>query len=286
MDTGWVGRVLQWIWVGVLRIVYKNDGIMNDDRLAGNLLAWYSPFTPVYLNSFLEGGLIMRETRAWFLVIAIVIVAIVAAIAIVQAVRGAAQSALAPFQEGATNMQTQVAQMLNPTPTVIPDPISIIREIRTLARLETIQYSVEKVITAETAQGFFRPLFGDRLLFVAHGIVIAGIDLEKLTPENLSVENGVITVLLPEAEIFVSTLDNDKSYVYDRETGLLTHGDVNLETTARQAAEDEITRTAIEDGIILQAQRNAESYIDRLLRELGYADVIFVNPAPAPEPDD
>ena len=41
------------------------------------------------------------------------------------------------------------------------------------------------------------------------------------------VEDGILYVQLPDAEIFMATLDNEKSYVYDRETGILTQGSVN-----------------------------------------------------------
>ena len=143
----------------------------------------------------------------------IVVVIAVAAYFIVQTVRQGAQAAAAPFQqvnEANRALQTQMANLLNPTPTIIPDPITYINEIRALARLETIQYSVEKVITGQTGSGTFESLFGDKILFVGHGTVIAGIDMEKLRPEDMHFENGVLTVKLPPAEIFIATLDNDK----------------------------------------------------------------------------
>ena len=186
-----------------------------------------------------------------------------------------AQQAIQPVNDLTSNVATQVAQILHPTPTILPDPVTIIQGVRSLARLETIQYSVEKVITAETNQGPFGFLFGDRLILVAHGIVIAGVDLEKLTPENMQLRGGALYVHLPDSEIFLTTLDNDKSYVYNRDTGLLTHGSINLESEARRAAEDEIEKAAMEDGILEQAQRNAENYLYRLLRDLGYPEVIF-----------
>ena len=93
----------------------------------------------------------------------------------------------------------------------------------------------------------------------------------------------VLYVRLPEPEIFVATLDNEKSYVYNRDTGALTHGDVNLETTARRAAEAEIRDAALEDGILQQARQNAESYMMRLLLELGYPEVIFLESTPVPD---
>lgn len=194
------------------------------------------------------------------------------------------QHAFDPMVDFSRTVGTQVSQVMNPTPTVIPDPVTIIHSVRTLARLETIQYSVEKVITAETNQGIFAPLVGDRLLFVAHGSVIAGVDLARLEPEDLWVEGGVLYMRLPPAEVFVATLDNDKSYVYNRETGIFTWGDVNLETTARRAAESEILKAAVDDGILEHARQNAENYLSRLVRDLGYPDVIFPEPEPALTP--
>jgi len=212
--------------------------------------------------------------------ILIIGVVLVAAYFIVQTVRESAQAATAPFQQvnqANQALQTQVSNLLNPTPTIIPDPVTYINEVRALARLETIQYSIEKVITGETGGGTFQTLFGDKILFVGHGTVIAGIDMEKLQPEHMRFENGVLTVRLPPAEVFIATLDNEKSYVYDRETGILAKPDVNLETLVRQRAEEEILKAAIEDGILEQAQVNAEAYLFKFFAALGYPNTIFVN---------
>jgi hypothetical protein len=187
-----------------------------------------------------------------------------------------ANSALQPLSQANQAMQTQVAQLMNPTPTIIPDPVTYITEIRALARLETIQYSVEKVITAEIGQGSFNFLFGDKLLFVAHGTVIAGIDMNKLSPENMRYDGGVLYVTLPPAEVFIATLDNQKSYVYDRETGIFTNGVNDLETMARQSAEQEILKAAMEDGILAQAQINAEAFLLKFFAALGFPNTIFV----------
>jgi hypothetical protein len=194
-----------------------------------------------------------------------------------QSATGAINGVVAPFQQSNAALQTQVADLLHPTPTIIPDPVTIISEIHALARLETIQYTVEKVITAEIGQGNFGFLFGDKLLFVAHGFVIAGIDMEKLQPGDMQMVNGVLNVRLPPAEIFVSTLDNEKSHVYDRQTGLLTQGDQNLESTARAAAEEEIKKAAIEDGILKLAQQNAETFLFKFFGALGFPNPVFVH---------
>lgn len=211
--------------------------------------------------------------------ILILIVIGVAAYFIVQSIRQAQQAIQSPFNQvnqANQSLQTQVSNLLNPTPTIIPDPITYINEVRALARLETIQYSIEKVITGETGGGTFQSLFGDKILFVGHGTVIAGIDMEKLQPEDMHFDNGVLTVKLPPAEVFIAALDNEKSYVYDRDTGLLTKPDINLETLVRQRAEEEILKAALEDGILEQAQKNAEAYLFKFFAALGYPNTIFL----------
>ncbi len=204
-------------------------------------------------------------------------VVIFLAISVAVLLRGV-QQATQPVIELQQGVSTEVARLLHPTPTIIPDPVTIIHEVQSLARLETIQYSVEKVITAETRQGPFGFLFGDRLLLVAHGSVIAGVDLAEITESDISVdEQGVVTLQLPPAEIFIAALDNEKTYVYDREVGFLRRGDVELESAARLAAEKEILEAALSDGILEQAQVNAEAYLFRLLGSLGFSNVRFTS---------
>ena len=191
----------------------------------------------------------------------------------------AANAATAPFEQvnqANQALQTQVSQMINPTPTIIVDPVTYINEVRTLARLETLQYSVEQVVTCEINQdGPLSVFLGDKVLFVGHGIVIAGIDMEKIQPSDMRLGGDTLYVRLPPAELFVTTLDNNKSYVYDRETGPFAGTDMNLETSCRQAAEDKIRQSVLEDGILTQAQTNAENYLYKFFSTLGYKSIQF-----------
>jgi hypothetical protein len=228
----------------------------------------------------------MRDAKLWVLVFGVLLVAAVSAYFVISAVQDmtetvsdAADRAVQPVDDVASmtgGLATQISEVLNPTPTILPDPVSIIHDVRTLARLETIQYSIEKVVTADSGQQDLTILFGDRLIFVAHGTVLAGIDLAELGEDDLWLDGGTLYVRLPKPQIFIATLDNDKSYVYDRDTGLFTKGNIDLETMARQAAEEEIEKAAMEDGILDLAQTNAEYYLSRLFQTLGYPQVIFV----------
>lgn len=221
----------------------------------------------------------MTKAQVWVLIIGILLIAAAAVGLIVTAIR-------APFDSagGIVNqISNQIGNLAHPTPTIYPDPVTVIKEIRSLSRLETVQYTVEKVITAESNQGPFGFLFGDKLLLVAHGTVVAGIDLGRLEPGDIRIDaQGAVYMVIPAAEVFVATLDNEKSYVYHRETGLLAPGTKDLETAARKAAQDEILKAALEDGILPTALTNGKAYLQRFLMSLGLKEVVFIDATPVP----
>ncbi len=221
----------------------------------------------------------MTKAQVWVLVIGILLIAAVAVGLVVTAIR-------APFDSAggiANQVSNQIGNLAHPTPTIYPDPVTIIKEIRSLSRLETVQYTVEKVITAESNQGPFGFLFGDKLLLVAHGTVVAGIDLGRLESGDVRIDaQGAVYMVIPAAEVFVATLDNEKSYVYHRETGLLAPGTKDLESAARKAAQEEILKAALEDGILTTALTNGKAYLQRFLMSLGLKEVVFIDATPVP----
>jgi len=227
-----------------------------------------------------SGSKLDFNTVILLLILVALVVVIAGGFALIGSIRRLAQ----PLEEAERALQEQFEEIANPTPTIIPDPVTIIRQVRSLSRLETASYTIEKVITAESGQGAFAFLFGDRLILVAHGQVIAGVDLGRMGEGDIVIANeGTAVVTLPPAEVLVVALDNQKSYVFDRDTGLVGVNPA-LETGARQAAEEEILNAALEDGILEMARRNAETYVRQLILALGFREVIFAQVAPTPIP--
>lgn len=223
----------------------------------------------------------MSRVLQAILVIGILLIAVFFGFAIFSLVDRASQPAIDLTERLATQ---QAVVFPEPTPTIYPDGAAIVRAVAPLARLESVQYSIEKVIVAETNQGAFAFLTGDRLLLVAHGTVIAGVDLSKLEADDIEVyPDGRVVITVPAAEIFIATLDNDKTYVYDRDTGIFSPGNINLETEARRAAEDQIEEAALEDGILDTAQINAEAVLTQLVLGLGFEEVVFIEGTPTPD---
>jgi hypothetical protein len=171
------------------------------------------------------------------------------------------------------------------TPVYIPNPTTIVLQINNLSRLETASIELEKVITAERNQEALWGLLGESMVFVANGKVIAGVDLSKMTVDDIQVYGpDTVMIHLPPAETFddLPALNTEKSYVAHRGTGLLTRADASLETEVRQLAETTIREAAKESGVVLQAEENAENYLRDFLQSLGFTNVTFTDSPPPP----
>jgi hypothetical protein len=153
---------------------------------------------------------------------------------------------------------------------------AVVHRIQQLQRLETVVYSMDKIVVGQR-EGKILPdfLVGDRLLLLAQGQVVAGVDFAKLQLTDISLDRKAIRVRLPAAEIFFTRLDSQNTRVYSRETGLLVPVDPTLETEVRQQAEQQLHDAALQDGILNTAQQNARTTLTGLLKGLGFENVEF-----------
>lgn len=154
------------------------------------------------------------------------------------------------------------------------DQPTVVRQIQQLKRLETVSYTMDKIISGERGNPYLpKFLIGDRILLIAHGEVIAGVDLAKIQPSEVNVRDGRISVHLPPAEVFSTRIDNAKTRVYSRDTGLFSSPDPDLESQVREEAERQLQQAALQDGILEAAAQNARSTISGMLRGLGFQQV-------------
>src|SRR5208282_3755791 len=153
---------------------------------------------------------------------------------------------------------------------------TVVDRIQRLQRLETVVYTMDKLVTGARENPIFPDfLAGDRLLMMVHGEVVAGIDFSNLKPGDVRVDGKQIRLRLPAAQVFSTRIDSAKTRVYSRQTGLLVSTDPNLETQVRQEAERQLQEAALSDGILRNAQQNAASTISSLLQGLGFEKIDF-----------
>ncbi len=106
-----------------------------------------------------------------------------------------AASSVNPFGSGG------ITNPLAPQPTaIVVDRPAVVREIRSLNRLETTTAIIDKVVEAgQEGNALYNLLVGDKILLVASGEVIAGVDLSKLQDQDiiLSPDGTSATITLP-----------------------------------------------------------------------------------------
>ena len=154
------------------------------------------------------------------------------------------------------------------------DQPAIVQRIQRLQRLESVKYTLEKVVTGERESRFLpQSIAGEKMLMIVHGEVFAGVDLSKLKSSDVQVHGKQVRITLPPAEVFSTRLDNNQTKVYSRETGLLVAADPNLESEVRAEAERQLLQAALIDGILTTASANARGTVSALVQALGFTDV-------------
>src|SRR5262249_52772204 len=172
-----------------------------------------------------------------------------------------------------------VATLITGRPTTVETTVpDVVQKIQHLSRLETVVYSIDTVVEGSKSSEVLPDLLaGDRILLVVHGQSIAGIDLSQLKPEDVRISDNdgtrSIKVTLPPSQLFATTLDNQHTRVYARSTGILVPVDQNLESETRAKAEQQLQQTALGDGILDAASKNARATITTLLYSLGFQKV-------------
>ena len=157
-----------------------------------------------------------------------------------------------------------------PTQTPTPTPIAVITGINAFGRLETVQYMMRDIVELEDEPAnVFEQFSRDKLLLIAEGEVVAGFDLTKVTDDDIFVIGTTVLIMLPPPEILYSRIDNEKTFVYERETGLLRRPDEHLETEARRLAERHLTSWALERGILESGGGNGRVLYGKLPLVIG-----------------
>ena len=154
---------------------------------------------------------------------------------------------------------------------VIAVTSELLRRVQDLNQLVTVRYVIEKVVLLEDVKWYGE----NRVLMVVHGHANAGIDLSRVQPQHLEVKGRSILLRLPSARLLDVYLDDRRSQVVERSTGLLREFDKDLEQNARRQALDTIRVTVRDSGILREAEERARRQLETLFRAAGFESVTF-----------
>ncbi|MEM7067157.1 MAG: DUF4230 domain-containing protein [Cyanobacteria bacterium P01_B01_bin.77] len=159
----------------------------------------------------------------------------------------------------------------------------VIEQVQGASELTTAIFSMEALVPTESNRTVGNYVVGQtNLLYIAHGEVRAGIDLEAISEKNIEVIDGAgdqspsLVVTLPAPKILDSKLDVTRSKVYEYDRGFLNLGPdraPELQTLAQQEALKRIRQGACDEGILSMASERAEVTMRQLLEPIGYGNL-------------
>ena len=159
----------------------------------------------------------------------------------------------------------------------------VLKSIQDLERFQAATGHFEVIVDLEKDTRFVpSAIRGERVLFVAVGDVDAGVDFSGLDEDAVQVSDGRRTVELelPHAEFFDATIDPTRSYVYDRDRGLIDRvasvfeDNPTSERELYRLAEQKLLASAQSgSGILARAEQNTRRMLTGLLRALGFTSV-------------
>ena len=166
----------------------------------------------------------------------------------------------------------------------------MLRSIEDLERFQAATGHFEVIVDVEKDTELVpSAIRGERVLFVAVGEVDAGVDFTNLDEDAVDVsgDRRSVELTLPAAEFFDVQIDPSRSYVYDRDRGLIDRVAALFQdnpTSERELylmSEQKLRSAAQNDsGLLDRAQRNTRVMLTGLMRALGFerVTITFVEP--------
>lgn len=145
----------------------------------------------------------------------------------------------------------------------------VLESLREVAELTTIQRNYSETITVRLdIPSVLSGLYRDELRYQAVGHVEAGIDLSAIREADIIMEGNTVIVRLPPPRLLRCFINERESYVTERSIGVFTRPSPQNERRARLFALAHFRDTALEAGILQEANAQAAAVVGNLLMNI------------------
>jgi hypothetical protein len=159
-------------------------------------------------------------------------------------------------------------------PVTIDNTPVFIKEVKNIAQLMTVMSYDEVVIDSSKTKAVALPtlLFPssgvqtNKLVIIARGKIIAGIDLLQLDEKKIFIKDDSISVTLPKVKI-LNAIANPSDYEIFTEEGSWTADEVN---TVKVRAREKMIARSIQQGVLQKAAIKSKSIMESFLRSAGF----------------
>jgi hypothetical protein len=168
------------------------------------------------------------------------------------------------------------------TPLTIDNTPILIKEINNLAQLITITSFDEVVMDSSKKSkrlpGTFFPPPNAKIVLIATGKVMAGVDLQKLKYQDISINNDSITIILPPPQV-LNTILNPSDFETFSESGEWNTEEV---TQIKIRMREKILQRANAQNLLPKAAERCKMILENFLRNLDFknVEIIFKDQSP------
>lgn len=149
----------------------------------------------------------------------------------------------------------------------------VLEEITAMGKLELVKYNFKDVVEQEIVKMW---LPNAKAVLIVQGEAIGCVDLTKINIADITSEQETLVVHMPEPELCVFKIDHEKSKVYNTEYAFME--EAKLVQDAYKQAEKQIQKSALDMGILKQAEENATKILTPVLEKASGKKVILKFP--------
>jgi hypothetical protein len=149
----------------------------------------------------------------------------------------------------------------------------ILTEIKAIGKLELTHLSIKDVIEHTIKRNY---LPDSRLLMVVVGESAGCIDLTKITQDKIIQQDSLVNITLPMPEICYTSINHQKSKLYNATTFIGLDNDLALSETMYQKAELLMSSDSLQQIIFEKTKENAQLILKPLLQKITHKQVELV----------
>lgn len=151
---------------------------------------------------------------------------------------------------------------------------AVLNQIRNISELNTVEMYFDEIVDFKNAKkfkGWTIPFTKKSFIFTADARVKAGLNLRKLTEEDIKINKKKITIILPQPSITSEEILNTKTY--DEKEGIFN--EITNEDTLKaiDTFKAHLKKQATDSGILEKARENARITIEKWLTFMGFKEI-------------
>jgi hypothetical protein len=150
---------------------------------------------------------------------------------------------------------------------------TVIEKVEAMGKMQLVRYQISDAVEYVKPSGS-RFVPDAKAMLIVTGEAIGCVDLSKVKETDLVKTDSTLTLVLPSPELCVFKVDHKKSKVYDTKFTRIT-GQTKIVDEAFEKAEEQIQKTALDNGILEETKKNAQLILKPMLEQLTGKKVII-----------